>query len=330
VRTLSLRARILAGAVLWSLGLFVAVSFLLTRAMLLHPGVQKPVHRTFEHPLAAGVALVCLIGGVVLVGRGLAGVQQIRSHLSSLHAGRERRLEGRYPSEVQPLVDDLNALLAERDEAVRRAVAKAGDLAHGLKTPLAVIANEADRIGAAGQHESAAAMRDQVQRMRRQLDYHLAHARAAASSRAAEPLAVRPSIDALVRTLARLHADRQLGITASVDPELQVRVQRRDLDEMVGNLLDNACRWATRLVQIEAGRSGDDVRIVIEDDGPGLDPAQQIAVLRRGIRADESGTGSGLGLSIVRELSGEYGGSVSLDRAALRGLRAVLTLPAAR
>jgi signal transduction histidine kinase len=326
---MSLRARILAGAVLWSLGLFVAVSFLLTRAMLLHPGVQKPVHRTFEHPLAAGVALACLVAGFVLVRRGVAGVQQIRAHLSSLHAGRERRLEGSYPSEVQPLADDLNALLGERDEAVRRAVAKAGDLAHGLKTPLAVIANEADRVDAAGQHESAASMREQVQRMRRQLDYHLAHARAAASSRAAEPLPVRPSIDALVRTLARLHADRQLSITASVDAELYVRVQRPDLDEMVGNLLDNACRWATRLVQIEAVRRGGDVLVVIEDDGPGLDPAQQVAVLRRGIRADESATGSGLGLSIVCELSAEYGGSVTLDRAALGGLRAVLTLRSA-
>jgi signal transduction histidine kinase len=325
----SLRARILAGAVLWSLGLFVAVSFLLTRAMLLHPGVQKPVHRTFEHPLAAAVALACLVGGFVLVRRGVAGVQQIRAHLSSLHAGRERRLEGSYPSEVQPLVDDLNALLGERDDAVRRAVAKAGDLAHGLKTPLAVIANEADRIDAAGQHQSAASMREQVLRMRRQLDYHLAHARAAASSRAAEPLAIRPSVDALVRTLARLHADRQLSITASIDPDLHVRVQRPDLDEMVGNLLDNACRWATRLVQIEAVRSGDDVLIAIEDDGPGLDPAQQVAVLRRGIRADESGTGSGLGLSIVRELAAEYGGSVTLDRAGLGGLRAELTLRSA-
>jgi signal transduction histidine kinase len=326
---MSLRARILAGAVLWSLGLFVAVSFLLTRAMLLHPGVQNPVHRTFEHPLAAGVALACLVAGFVLVRRGVAGVQQIRAHLSSLHAGRERRLEGSYPSEVQPLADDLNALLGERDEAVRRAVAKAGDLAHGLKTPLAVIANEADRVDAAGQHESAASMREQVQRMRRQLDYHLAHARAAASSRAAEPLPVRPSIDALVRTLARLHADRQLSITASVDAELYVRVQRPDLDEMVGNLLDNACRWATRLVQIEAVRRGGDVLVVIEDDGPGLDPAQQVAVLRRGIRADESATGSGLGLSIVGELSAEYGGGVTLDRAALGGLRAVLTLRSA-
>lgn len=329
MRTPSLRAWILAGAVLWSLGLFVAVSFLLTRAMLLHPGVLRPVHRTFEHPLAAGVALACLIAGLALVRRGLAGVQQIRAHLSSLHAGRERRLEGRYPPEVQPLVDDLNALLAERDEAVRRAVAKAGDLAHGLKTPLAVIANEADRVGTAGADESAAVVREQVQRMRRQLDYHLAHARAAAASRAAEPLAVRPAIDALVRTLARLHADRQLSITASVDPDLQVRVQRPDLDEMIGNLLDNACRWATRMVQIDAVRSGDAVRIVIEDDGPGLDAAKQGAVLRRGIRADESDTGSGLGLSIVRELSAEYGGSVTLDRAGLGGLRAVLTLRSA-
>lgn len=193
-----------------------------------------------------------------------------------------------------------------------------------------MIANEADRLATMAGDESTAVVLEQVQRMRRQLDYHLAHAHAAAASRAAEPLAVRPAIDALVRTLARLHADRQLSVTASVDPGLQVRVQSQDLDEMVGNLLDNACRWATRMVQIEAVRRDGDVLVVIEDDGPGLDPAAQIAVLRRGIRADESGTGSGLGLAIVCALAAEYGGSPSLDRAGLGGLRAVLTLPDAR
>jgi signal transduction histidine kinase len=330
MRSLSLRGRILAGALLWSLGLFVAASFLLTRAMLLHQGVLRPVHRTFEHPFAAGIALACMVAGFIQVRRGLAGVQQIRAHLSLLHSGRQRRLEGAYPSEVQPLVDDLNALLGERDEAVRRAVAKAGDLAHALKTPLAVIGSEADRIAAAGHDDLAGAMREQVQRMRRQLDYHLAHARAAASSRAAGPLPVQPSMDALVRTLARLHAEKHLRITASVNPALHVRVQRHDLDEMAGNLLDNACRWARGRVHVHVKRQDDDILIVIEDDGVGLDPALQAAVLQRGVRADETGAGSGLGLAIVRELAAEYSGSLALERASLGGLRAVLTLPAAR
>ena len=162
-----------------------------------------------------------------------------------MQSGAARRVEGHYPAEVQPLVTDLNALLAHQEEAVSRAIAKAGDLAHGLKTPLAVLANEADRAAAAGQPELAAAMTEQVERMRRQIEYHLAHARAAASGAAAGARAsVADSAAGLARTLLRLHADRGLAIDVSVPADHAVRCQREDLDEMLGNLLDNACKWA--------------------------------------------------------------------------------------
>jgi signal transduction histidine kinase len=328
--TLSLRGRILTGAVLWSAGLFLAASFVLTRVMVVHPRAPEAVHDTLSQVAVFWLALACMAGGFLQVRRGLAGVQQIRERLSSLHGGRLKRLDGIYPSEVQPLVDDLNALLAQRDEAVSRAVAKAGDLAHGLKTPLAVLASDAERAARSGQPPSAETTIEQIEKMRRLLDYHLAHARAAASSATAEPTAISESVNGLVRTLERLHLERSVVIDAEVAPDCVVRVHRTDLDEMLGNLLDNACRWAASRVRLRASVRDSAVCVVIEDDGPGVPETMWAAVLRRGVRADESGTGSGLGLAIVRELAEEYGGRIELGRAALGGLRAELHLPHAR
>jgi signal transduction histidine kinase len=230
---------------------------------------------------------------------------------------------------VQPLVDDLNALLAQRDQAVARAVAKAGDLAHGLKTPLAVLANEADKVAASGQPEVGLAMAEQVEKMRRQLDYHLTHARATASSRTADPLRVSASVAGLVRTLERLHHERRLIIEGVVPDDCVVRVHRADLDEMLGNLLDNACRWARTRVEATATADGTSIVIAVDDDGPGLDPQLYSQVLQRGVRADEAAPGSGFGLAIVRELAELHGGSIALDRSPLGGLRATLRLPSA-
>ena len=167
--------------------------------------------------------------------------------------------------------------------------------------------------------------------MRRQIDYHLAHARAAASG--ATPGArcsVADSADGLARTLLRLHADRGLAIDVQVAADHSVRGQREDLDEMLGNLLDNACKWARSRV-VDHRRRSHDSRIVVtvDDDGPGLDPSMRDAVLQRGVRADEAAPGSGLGLAIVRDLAELYGGSISLADAPRGGLRARLELPAA-
>jgi signal transduction histidine kinase len=268
------------------------------------------------------------VAGLVQVRRGLAAVNQLRARLSAVHEGRDRKVEGTYPSEVQPLVDDLNALLDHGERAVARAIAKAGDLAHGLKTPLAVLAHEAERAEAAGQRDLAATMSQQVARMRRQVDYHLAHARAAASG--ATPgarCAIRESVEGLSRTLRRLHADRGLAIEITVATEHEVRAQREDLDEMLGNLLDNACTWARSRVGVTSSENGTGVTIAVDDDGPGLDPSLRDAVLQRGVRADEVAPGSGLGLAIVRDLAELYGGSIALGASPLGGLRATLRLP---
>jgi signal transduction histidine kinase len=329
---LSLRARVVLGALFWTVGLLIVGTTILVLAIE-HFGEFRhflEIHDVFKNPVALFLAICSMGVGIWQVRRGLAGIAQLRGRLGAIHDGRDARVDGRYVPEVQPLVDDLNTLLEHREQAVRRAVAKAGDLAHGLKTPLAVLAHESERAAAAGQPEVAAAIAQQVERMRRQIDYHLAHARAAASG--AIPGArssVKESADGLARTLARLHAERHLSIDVRVAPAHVARVQREDLDEMLGNLLDNACKWARKDISVDSALVEGSVLVTVDDDGPGLAVPMREAVLQRGVRADEKASGHGLGLAIVRDLAELYGGSIALRDSARGGLRAALTLPAA-
>ncbi|HUL71741.1 MAG TPA: ATP-binding protein [Vicinamibacterales bacterium] len=323
----SLRSRIIGGSVLWTIGIVVFV--ILAGALFAHrfPSWVSLLHRM----LLTMVALILIGAGLNQLRRGLLPLKQMRARLLAVREGREPRMSGEYPAEVQPLIDDLNALLDDRDERVARAAARAGDLAHGLKTPLAVLAQEAARAEAAGQHDLAAAIGQQIARMRRQIDYHLSQARVAASGRAAGLRApVAASAEGLVRTLQRLYADRHLAIEVNVAPDLAVRAAREDLEEMLGNLVDNACKWTTSRVVVSSSESGGRVVTTVDDDGPGLDPSMREAVLQRGVRADEAAPGSGFGLAIVRDLAVLYGGSIALDTAPMGGLRARLELPAAK
>lgn len=225
---------------------------------------------TYFTAMGAG-ALAFVVWGLFLVRKALAPFKTLRASLSSVREGRSHRIEGDYPTEVQPLVNDLNALLEDRERAVARALATAGDLAHGLKTPLAVLAQEAEQAGATGHHDLAATLRQLVERMQRQVDYHLARARATASARAALGLrcSVLPSVEGLVRTMRRLHAGRELRIDADVSPEHEIRGRREDLDEMLGNLLDNACKWARSRVVVSSSIDEAQLSISVDDDGAG-------------------------------------------------------------
>lgn len=326
----SLKSRLLLGATFWTMGLFIMAGALLVTAMEFHPHVPIAImtHDILGQPLVLLAAVFSMAAGLLQVRRGLSPINNLRGRLAGLHEGRDRRVEGAYPTEVQPLVNDLNTLLGRREEAIRRAVAKAGDLAHGLKTPLAILAHEAERASAAGQTELATAVTQQVDRMRRQVDYHLAHARAAASGAApGVRCSIRESVDGLTRALLRLYAERGIVIDVRVPSDLAVRVQREDLDEMLGNLLDNACKWGRSRVIVNASRAGSEVEITVEDDGGGLAEALREAVVQRGVRADEAAPGSGLGLAIVRDLAEVYAGSISLDASPSGGLRARLRLP---
>lgn len=319
----SFRWRILLGTVLWSLGLIPLMH-------LIFLAVHHQLH--FMPEWGIGVFLVfaslCILAGIWQFRAGLLPFGRLRRQLSGLRDGSGSRIEGDYPTEVQPLVNDLNSLLEHRERIVRRALAKAGDLAHGLKTPLAVLAQEAERSDAAGQHEIASTVSQQVDRMRRQVDYHLTQARATTPGIVpGARCSVLVSVEGLTRTLLKIYAARGLGIHVDVSPEHFIQGQREDLEEMLGNLLDNACKWAKSNLKIHSVQESGAVVLIVDDDGPGLPASMRDQVLRRGVRADEAASGSGLGLAIVRDLAELYEGTIALGDSPMGGLRARLRLP---
>jgi len=288
----------------------------------------EPVARfNRELALALGILLLGLMAAVWMqVWFGLHPLRLLRARLTALRSGQAAHVDGAFPSEVQPLVDDLNQVLAQNAQGLERARMQAGNLAHALKTPLTVMANAAAVQDADLPH----LVTEQVERARRQVDYHLKRARAAAAVQqpgARSP--VRPLLQGLVRVMERVHAERGLTYDLSGVPDgLAFRGEAQDFQEMLGNLLDNAGKWARHSVQVTAcpGAHGLDIRV--EDDGPGLAPSQFERVFERGLRADEKTPGSGLGLGIVRDLAELYGGAVRFERSErLGGACVILELP---
>ena len=283
--------------------------------------------------LSLGVLGLGLIAAAVgQVAGGLRPLARLRRALGDVRAGRAQRLDGAYPAEIQPLVDDLNAVLQRNAAIVERARAQAGNLAHGLKTPLSVLSNEAQALEQAGQNAFAERIAEQTRAMQRQVDYHLARARAAAAVDVPGSRTDVPAVLArLARTMPKLHADKPLDVRAEAEGAPAFRGDRQDLEEMLGNLADNACKWARARVHLSARPAAAPgwLVIAVEDDGPGLPADRRAAVFDRGRRLDTSVAGSGLGLAIVAELADLYGGSVDLGDSHLGGLRATLTLPAA-
>ena len=319
----SLRSRVVAGSLLWILGLLMIQFFIGSFVVYRHPQWIPYVHNSFLWVTAA----IFILAGFLQMRMGLSPLSRLRATLTDVRAGKKARLDGEYPSEIQALTDDLNQLLNERDARVARAQAQAGDLAHALKTPLAVLSSEMDRIAASAQGDTVLIARQQIERIQRQMDWHLARARAAASGPSANLRAsVRDSADGIARTVRRLHADRHLAIEVEMPADVLVRAERPDLDEILGNLVDNACKYARSRVVIGASAANAVATITIDDDGPGLEPAMRAAVLQRGVRADEASGGSGFGLAIVRDLAELYGGGIVLEASPLGGLRATLTM----
>ena len=320
----SLRGRIVVGALLWSVGLFVLLNHVVSRAVaVLLPGIGPTTGVLF---ILTGSLFV--LAGLLLVGSALRRVDSVRRGVASLHSGEGKRLEGGGLAELEPLVSDMNALLDHRERVVRRALATAGDLAHGLKTPLAIVAQEAERLETTDESESAATIAEQVERMRRQVEVHLARARTSASGNPyCAHVEVRPVAERLVRTLGRLYTDQRRSIALDIPDSCTVRCETQDLEEMLGNILENACKWARSEVTVSASDTPDGIAIVVDDDGPGIALAMRDRVLQRGIRADETESGSGLGLAIVSDLVDLYRGSLALETAPCGGLRVQLVLP---
>lgn len=274
--------------------------------------------------LSLGLGL--LIAIFLQVRFGLSPLRRIRQAIVAVRTGKAQRLEGEFPTEIMPLSGEINTLLEQNAAVVDRARTQVSNLAHALKTPLSVLTNEAGSGGAG----LADTVKRQVDVMRRHVDHYLARARTAAAARvlgARVPFA--PVADDLRRTLEKIHLDKALRFDVRVAPNLAFRGERQDLEELLGNLLDNACKWARSHVELRAESDGAQITCTVDDDGPGLPADQREAVFARGKRLDEQVPGSGLGLAIVREIAELYDGSICLEASPSGGVRALLRLPVA-
>ena len=270
------------------------------------------------------------IGLIVMVGLqsiyGLAPLRRVSKAIASIRSGEARRVEAQFPVEVEPLVAEINELLAHGEAQSEAARRHAGNLAHALKTPMSVLIGEAR-----GRDDPLArTIEAQVQVMRRHVDHQLARARAAgrrAASTARTP--VWPSLEAIARTVGRIHQGKVL-IDLAGDRDAAFRGEQQDLEEMLGNLIDNAAVHGGGRVFITVEADADQVRVLVEDDGKGIAPGQRSRLFERGERLDTDKPGTGLGLAIVKDVAELYGGSVVLDSSEdLGGLMVVLTLPRA-
>jgi signal transduction histidine kinase len=291
--------------------------------------------RRFDLSLAGAFLLLglALVGATALQVRyGLRPLRRLQEEVAAIRRGDSERIGGAFPDDLAPLAGELNLLIASNREVVDRARTQVGNLAHALKTPLSVISNEALRDPS----PLAAKVRDQAEVMRDQVTWHLERARAAARSTIiGASVEAAPAIAGLVRTFEKIYQDRAVAFDVDCPPGARFRGERQDLEEMLGNLIDNAGKWANSRVRVSvagAEPEGEEAApgyliLAVEDDGPGLPAERRAEALARGHRLDETKPGSGLGLAIVADLAKIYGGSLALGDSALGGLKAALTLP---
>lgn len=291
--------------------------------------LADPLQR-FTRLLLAALAVLALglaVAVVVQLQLALRPLKRLRADLAAVRGGRAQTLDGRYPQELQPLVAEFNHVLTENAEMVQRARTQAGNLAHAVHTPLAVL----DNAAASGDPELPRLVREQVASARRHVDTHLARARAAAAVRAtglATP--VLPVVQALLRTMRRLHQERRLSFELAASAQnLAFRGEPQDLYELLGNLIDNGGKWARTRVVVDVQRQGGQLQLTVDDDGPGIAAEERMRMFQRGVQLDERRSGAGLGLDIVQELTETYGGSVRVQTSSLGGARLVLRLPEA-
>jgi signal transduction histidine kinase len=270
-----------------------------------------------------GLGLIIAI--LLQVRVGLLPLRRVSEALARIRDGKARRLDGHFPTEIEPLATELNSLIQHSEEVVGRARTHVSNLAHFLKTPLSVLAAEAD----AQPGPLADSIKRQVFSMRRQVDHYLSRARAAGSLDVlGNRTQVSTVMDDLARVIGRIHAPRGIVIDAECSDLIYFRGERQDLEEMLGNLIDNGCKWARARVRVRCKSAAGRLSLTIEDDGPGLSAQQRTQVGERGERLDESVPGSGLGLAIVRDISKLYGGFFALDASPMGGVMACLELPA--
>lgn len=283
-------------------------------------------------PYLALIALVLAVATFAQVKTGLAPLDAVRRGLAAIRSGQVRRLGETYPDEVMPLIDEVNALLSEREQAVERARAWTADLAHGLKTPLSVLVADAQRLRAEGHPTLADDLEQLASAMRRRVERELVRARVRSGSDARQARAeVVEVIGRLLRTLQRTPEGARLGWRILAPAQASAALLADDLLELLGNLLENAAQWARATVQIQVEVAPDaGIRICIEDDGPGVPAAQLPRLGERGLRLDERRDGHGLGLAIARDVVDAYGGTLTFASAQLGGLAVEVVLPGVR
>jgi signal transduction histidine kinase len=290
--------------------------------------------RAFQRALYTSLGLLglgLLAATLLQVRYAMKPMAEMQQKLNDIRSGKVEMLQGNFPSEMQPVADEMNMLIQSNFEIIDRARMQVGNLAHALKTPISVLTNEArDTPGALSEK-----VKEQVNVMRDQVNLYLDRARRAARAQTiGASTDVEPVLQSLARTLQRINVDKGVVITVTSQAGLKFRGERQDLEEIVGNLMDNACKWSKGKVEARGTlmtQAGEDGRprilIEVDDDGPGIPAEKRSVALKRGQRLDEAKPGSGLGLNIVTETAAMYGGKVELDKADLGGLRVKLILP---
>ncbi|HMM53497.1 MAG TPA: sensor histidine kinase [Candidatus Desulfobacillus sp.] len=290
--------------------------------------IAEPVERFTRLLLIAlgMLALGLVAAAAVQLQLALRPLRRLRQGLAAVRAGQAARLEGEFPRELQPLVEEFNHVLTQNVGMVEQARAQTGNLAHAIYTPLSILANAAARDGG----PLAALIEEQAGRIRRQVEYQLARSRATAVRATGLSTPARESAEALLRTMRRLHEARRLDFQlAPGAEEAAFRGEAEDLYEMLGNLLDNAGKWARSRVVVDVRRQDGQLLLSVDDDGPGIPPAERERIFERGVQLDERRPGAGLGLDIARTLAESYGGSVQVLASPLGGARLQLHLPLA-
>ena len=282
--------------------------------------IQQFRHSLFVW-LAAATLLLLAIQALILRWV-MSPLRQLAQNLSEMEAGRSQTLLGRYPAEIQPLADNLNTLLANARTHLQRYRDALGNLAHSLKTPLAVLRSSVDaRVPA---EELRTVVQEQLLRMNEIVEHRLQRAAAAGRTALVTPLPVAPAVRKILAALDKVYAGKSVRAELDIASEVVFRGDEGDLLEVVGNLADNAYKWARSRVQVHArnepaGRSGREFTLRVEDDGPGIAPDQVERVRERGVRADETTPGHGLGIAVVQEMAELYGGELVISRSPLGG-----------
>lgn len=300
--------------------------------------VSVAIDRAEISALATGFAkdlapVLAILGGVLLfgillqIGEGLKPVHRVLAGVSAIRSGESKRLEADgVPEEVAPLVEEVNALLEAQDQAISRARDRAANLAHGLKTPLSALVTDIERLRAKGETAIADDISELAHRMRRHMERELARARLR-HGRSHDRTPLKPIVDGILRALKRTPAGENLDLVCGVGANLTVPVDPDDLNELIGNLAENAVRFARGRVTVEAERTSSATLIRIGDDGAGLDPAGIASALGSDRRLDQSGLGAGLGLAIAGDIVDSFGGQLELGTSQLGGLEARIVIP---